>query len=77
MRYVTLKKGYVKNITSIGTPYLNSFLQKALSLADDVIGVPLYTIAGTKIVDMNRGIRELLDSYLSDEDLGDDAFLLN
>lgn len=74
MRYATLKKGYVKNITSIGTPYLNSFLQKALSLADDVIGVPLYTIAGTKIVDMNRGIRELLDSYLSDEDLGDDAF---
>lgn len=74
MRYVTLHPGVVKNVTSIGTPYLNSFIQRALSMADDVLGAPLYTIVGTKFTDMNVGIRGILDKYLSDEDLGSDEF---
>lgn len=74
MRYVTLYPGVVKNVTSIGTPYLNSFIQRTLSMADDVLGTPLYTIVGAKFVDMKAGIRELLDKYVSDEDLGSDKF---
>ena len=72
MRYVTLYPGVVKNVTSIGTPYLNSFIQKAVSMADDVLGAPLYTIVGTKFDDSNHpGKTDLvLESMkkLSDED---------
>lgn len=74
MRYVTLHPGIVTNVTSVGTPYHNSFLQKALSLSDDVLGSPCFTFCAGKIVDLKKGIRELLDKYLSDEDLGSDAF---
>jgi hypothetical protein len=74
MRFVTLYPGLVENVISIGTPYLNSYIQKILSMVDDVLAAPLYTIVGDKFVDINNGIRKLVNTYLHDEDLGSDTF---
>ena len=74
MRYVTLYPGNVRNVISIGTPYMNSFIQQVLSMADDVLGAPLYVNVGDKFVDIKKSIRDYLDNYISDEDLGSNAF---
>ena len=73
MRYVSVYKGYIKNITSIGTPYENSYLQTILSLSDDVF-------SNIKIDNMQlfnkvaNSFGEWLNEHLSDEDLGSSSF---
>ncbi len=76
MRYVTIHPGVVKNVISIGTPYLNSFIQKVLSISDDIFGAPLYFTPNnnTAINQLIKFIRDYLDAYVSDEDLGSDSF---
>lgn len=73
MRFVTKYPGIVKNITSIGTPYHNSFIQKCLSILDDIVkNASIMSVEGVK--QLLESLYEKLDECVSDEDLGSDAF---
>ena len=73
MRFATKYQGIATNITSIGTPYHNSFLQKVLSILDDIVkNVSIMSVDGVKqLIDLAY---KKLDECVSDEDLGSDAF---
>lgn len=73
MRYVSIHKGYVKNVTSIGTPYENSFLQTVLTISDDVFS-NVNIVGQEGVSSLMNLIGDLLDKYFSDEDLGSDDF---
>ncbi|WP_027334962.1 hypothetical protein [Mycoplasmopsis felifaucium] len=75
MRYVSLHKGIVKNITSIGTPYENNFLQTILTISDDIFkNAAIMSYGG--VSSLMSKISDLLDNYVADEDLGSNEFFV-